>query len=73
VPIVTPNTIRAEAAAMHQEASDLGLLDSSTLATFVEQLSVTRPGADANRVDVIMSPVFLAQFLKLATTLRPQL
>lgn len=73
VPLVTPSTMRAEAAAMHKEASDLGLLDSSTLAAFLEALSVTRPTGDNNRLNVIMSPVFLAQFLKLATTLRPQL
>lgn len=73
VPLVTPGTIRAEAAAFHQEASNLGLIDSSTLAAFLEALSVSRPSGDANRLDTIMSPVFLAQFLKLATTLRPQL
>lgn len=73
VPLVTPSTIKAEAVAMHKEASDLGLLDSSTLEAFLEALSVTRPSGDANRLNTIMSPVFLAQFLKSATTLRPQL
>lgn len=73
VPIVTPSTIKAEAAAMHLEASDLGLLDSSTLAAFLEAMTVVRPSGDPNRLNAIMSPVFLAQFLKLATTLRPNL
>ncbi len=73
VPLVTPGTIRAEAASWHTEASSLGLIDSSTLTAFVAALTVVRPGNDANRLDAIMSPKFLAQFLKLATTIRPTL
>lgn len=73
VPIVTPLTIKAEAAAWHKECSDLGLIDSSTLTAFLAALTVTRPGSDANRLDAIMAPTFLAQFLKLGTTLRPSL
>ena len=73
VPLVTPSTLKAEAAAWHKEAADLGLIDSSTLTDFLAALTVTRPGADPNRLDTIMSPQLLAQFLKSATTIRPHL
>lgn len=73
IPLVTPLTIRAEGASFHAEMSDLGIFDSSSLQAFLDALRATRPNGDPHRVNAIMSPLLLAQFLKLGTTIRPQL
>lgn len=72
VPIVTPSTIRGAASAVYLEACELGLLDKSGLQAFLDALTVTRPSGNPVRLDTIMTPTFLAEFLQSATTLRPQ-
>lgn len=72
IPLMTPVTMRGEAASMFLEAAELGLTDRSALASFIEALSVTRPSGNANRLNNIISPTMLAEFLQSATTIRPQ-
>ena len=73
IPLMTPSTMKAEALAWFDEAAALGLLDSSTKAAFKDALSSVRPSGNANRLDNILPPTLMAQFLQSATTIRPQL
>jgi phage tail sheath gpL-like len=72
IPLVTPSTIRGAASTVYLEAAELGLVDKSAHAAFLEALSVVRPSGNPIRVNSILTPTFLAEFLQSATTLRPQ-
>jgi phage tail sheath gpL-like len=62
--IATPKTVKQEVIALFAELSDAGLIEN--LSDFIENVLVERDASDVNRVNVLLPPDLVNQFLILA-------
>lgn len=66
--IATPKTIKQETVALFSQLQDVGLIEN--LNDFIENLVVERDGTDVNRVNVLLAPDLINQFMVLAGKLQ---
>lgn len=69
-PIVTPKVIRGELIALFDQWAEQGWVEAGAKPQFMAELVVERNASDVNRVDAIIPPDFMNQFIVFASQIQ---